>query len=606
MRPRRALVFPIVLSLLGLLGLSGCGQDRGPRLVLLLIVDTLRADRLGCYGYRDIETPHLDRLAETGTLYLQAMTAAPITLPSVSTILTGAYPLQHGVRDNGVFALGESWETLAEKLRAEGFRTGAFVSAAVLSSGQGVDQGFEIYDDDMSAPYVPHHPLMKGMDQRFQGVERRAALTVDRAIAWLEQQPDEDTFLMVHLFDPHLPRDPLPDFRDRYPDRLYDGEVAGVDHEIGRLFERIEETKPGSELLTVFVADHGEGLSDHEEDLHGVLLFEETVRVPLILAGPGIDKGRRIEETVRTADIPATICALLEIPPLSHSVGVPLPGITLPGGETTDARRDRFASLAYLETFRSRLSHGWCELRALRTPRWKLIAGPKLELYDLASDPEERVDLSASMPAVRDSLAMLMDVVALQSLARGRQSAEEHSLSQQEREQLLSLGYVTPGEAAPPQTDSLAIWYFPPEERGPALGLADPRERLGAYNERVRARSYAGAGTTSLARGDLAGAEERFRSALHFDPAQVEAHLGLAEVFERRGQHDRAILVLRHASEQNPEDSTVALTLSRALAARGDSREALVVLQQAIHEGVRSQSLLSLRDSLRAAGPRTD
>jgi len=210
------------------------------------------------------------------------------------------------------------------------------------------------------------------------------------------------------------------------------------------------------------------------------------------------------------------------------------------------------------------------------------------------------------MPAVRDSLAMLMDGVALQSLARGRMSAEEHSLSQQEREQLLSLGYVTPGEAAPPQTDSLAIWYFPPEERGPALGLADPRERLGAYNERVRARSYAGAGTTSLARGDLAGAEERFRSALHFDPAQVEAHLGLAEVFERRGQHDRAILVLRHASEQNPEDSTVALTRSRALAARGVSREALVVLQEEIHEGVRSQSLLSLRDSLRAAGPRTD
>lgn len=602
--PRRFSLL-LLTTLLGL-GLVGCGQDRQPRLVLLLIVDTLRADRLGCYGYAAIETPHLDRLARNGTLYLNAMTAAPVTLPSVATILTGAYPLQHGVRDNGVFALGESWETLPERLRANGFRTGAFVSAAVLSSGQGIDQGFDVYDDDMSAAYESHHPLMEGMQERFQGVERRASLTIDRALAWVTEQPEQDLFLMVHLFDPHLPRDPLPDFRDRYAERLYDGEIAGVDHEVGRLFERLAETRPESELLTVFVADHGEGLLDHEEDLHGVLLFEETVRVPLIVSGAGVEKGLRVDQTVRTADIAATICGLLDLSPPPLSIGSALPGITLPDGQPSQARRDRFDSLAYVESFRSRLSHGWCELRALRTSQWKLIAGPKLELYDLESDPTERTDLSEKLPAVRDSLAALMDMVALQSLERGRERTVEHSLTKEDRERLLSLGYATPGNVTPPQADSLAIWYFPLAERGPVLGLADPRERLGAYNERVRARSYAGAGTTSLTRGDLAGAEERFRSALHFDDTQVEAHLGLAEVFARRGQIDRSILVLRHAAEQNPADSAVVLKLSQMLADRGDSHAALTVLEQAILEGSSAAQLIALRDSLRSANRRTD
>jgi tetratricopeptide (TPR) repeat protein len=229
-----------------------------------------------------------------------------------------------------------------------------------------------------------------------------------------------------------------------------------------------------------------------------------------------------------------------------------------------------------------------------------------MELYDLQADPGERVNLAAQLPAVRDSLSKWMDIAALESLARGRENPVERSLSKEERDQLLSLGYTTPRNVAPPAADSLAIWYFPASQRGPALGLADPRERLEAYNDRVRARSYAEAGSASLSRGDLAGAESYFRSALHFDPAQVEAHLGLSEIFARRGQWNRSILVLRHAAEQNPADSNIVLELSKMLADRGQSQEAITVLERAIHEGSDALRLVSLRDSLRSARRRTD
>ncbi|MCA9726152.1 MAG: sulfatase-like hydrolase/transferase [Candidatus Eisenbacteria bacterium] len=579
----------------------GCGWEERPHLILLVIVDTLRADHLGCYGDRDIETPNIDRLAARGTVYDNAMSAVPVTLPSISTILTGAYPLQHGIRDNGVFALGESWETLPERLATAGFRTAGFVSADVLSHDHGIGQGFETYDDDMSARYETYQPLMKSIEDQLQGVERRAPLTVDKALEWAEEHKNEDAFLLVHLFDPHLPRDPPPEYRDRYPDRLYDGEIAAVDHEIGRLLSGLSQSWPESETLTILMADHGEGLLDHEEEFHGVLLFQETMHVPLIVAGPDVPAGQRIESVVRTADIPATVCGLVGIAPPPHSIGAPLPGLTLSDGTAGESRRGRFDNLAYLETFRARLSHGWCEQRGLRTPRWKLISGATLQLYDLRADPGEKTDLAASQPAVRDSLAALMDAVALQSLEHGREEAVGRTISQEERDRLFSLGYVAPQAVSPPRADSLAIWYFSPEERGVALGLSDPRERLEIYNQTVKARSFTLSGQNALAEGDLAEAERAFRGALHYDAAHVEAHLGLAEVFERNGEADRALLVLRHAAEENPADETIALRLSDALTKRGRRVEALHVLNRALAEGASAVQLRARRDSLRSA-----
>jgi len=533
--------------------------------VLLVVIDTLRADHIGCYGYEAISTPTLDRLAREGTLYENAMTAVPLTLPSVATMLTGAYPLQHGVRDNGPFRLADGWETLAERFHETGFRTGAFVSAHVLANEHGLEQGFEIYDDDLAERYETHHPMMRGMEDRLQGIERRGEKTIDRALEWMRAEPGRDAFVMVHLFDPHLPRDPTPEFRDRYPEQLYDGEIASVDHQIGRLLEGARERWDDSQIVTVVVGDHGEGLFDHEEEFHGVLLFNETMRVPLIFHGPGIERGLRVREVARTIDIAPTICALTSMTPLPRSSGAVLPGISAASGD-----RSSLAHVAYMETLRPRLSHGWCELRGVRIEDWKLIEGPTVELYDLASDPRERTNLADGRPAIRDSLLALMDAAAWRSLGAGRDPATFSASTREDRERLLSLGYVSPAEAPSSLSDSAAIWGFPAHRRGVELGMADPRERLVGHTNRATARSLVMSAKEALRSGHLPAAEESFRAALHYHAESIDAHLGLAEVLERTGRFADALKILVGAEDLAPDDPRV-LAARKELVGRHDS-----------------------------------
>jgi choline-sulfatase len=515
-----------VLALLALLlgaGLADCRGSRPPRLVLLVVIDTLRADHLGCYGYAAIETPVLDRLAREGTLYEQAVTAVPVTLPAIATILTGVYPLQHGIRDNGPYALGDAWTTLAESFRTAGYATGAFVSADVLAKDHRLTQGFDRYDDDLTAPFEVYDPMLVPFRDERQGIERRADATVDRALAWARDQRGRPTFLFVHVFDPHLPRDPVPEFRERYAGRPYDGEIAFTDRELGRLFAGLRESWRAREILTLVVADHGEGLQDHEEEFHGDLLFDETVRVPLILQGPGVGRGLRIGELARTIDIAPTLCALANLPALAASPGAVLPGVSARAARAARAAApaDRPAGrgVACLETFRPRFAHGWCELRGLRTTRWKLIAGPEVELYDIAADPHERRDLAAQEPGVRDSLLAHMEAAARASLALGARGASPVSLTPEALERLRSLGYIGETAAPPAPADSLAIRVYPPAERGPAIGLADPRAAIAAYNRRLMARSYEKAGQLALDRGDPAEARRCFTQAIAADSA---------------------------------------------------------------------------------------
>lgn len=584
-----AVVLLAALAACTVLGACARRPSPVPRLVLLIIIDTLRADRLGCYGYAAIETPVLDRIAREGLLYESATTAVPLTLPSVATLLTGAYPLQHGIRDNGPFALAESWETLPERFRDAGYATAAFVSADVLSRDHGLTQGFDHYDDDLSASYEVYDPQLAPFRDSRQGLERRADATVDRVLAWAAERPGERLLLCVHLFDPHLPRDPVPELRERYPGRPYDGEIAFTDREIGRLQEGLRRHWRPSETLTLVVADHGEGLQDHEEEFHGYLLFEETMRVPLLLSGPGLPKGERRTEPVRTIDVAPTLCALAGLPPLPASRGLPLPGAVPAAPEER---------VAYLETFRPRWEQRWGELRGLRAGRWKLVRGPHDELYDLARDPGERRDLARLEPQRADSLARCMEAEALLALAAGSAPAEALTLSGAQQERLRSLGYLeaahapspaaaTPGPGgSPTHLDTLAIHLYPPAERGAALGLPHPRARLAAYNRRIQARSFEQAGRRALAAGDAPRAAAAFRQAIAADSSFADARLGLAYALDAAGDGEGVLRELRAAWRALPGEPEVAATLATAMENAGLAREARAVLAEARRRGL--------------------
>lgn len=584
-----------------------CNSPR-PRLILLLIVDTMRADHIGCYGYKPIHTPNIDRLAEEGILYDSAVTTVPVTLPSVSTILTGAYPLQHGVRDNGPFQLDDRWTTLAECLHEAGYATGAFVSAAVLSHEHNLSQGFDIYDDDVSANYVPYHPWMITMQEQFQDVERRAQDTIDRALAWWKERHDQDVFLMVHLFDPHLPYDPPPPFRETY-ERFYDGEIAYVDREIGRLLEEIRKHGNSSDAVTILVADHGEGLNDHDEAHHGDLLFEETIRVPLVLHGAGCAPGTRIKELVRTVDIFPTVCALAGTAIPEWCSGEPLPGIKWENNENMSGRSASFkqadsfrqaSEVAYIETFRPRLSRNWCELRGLRTDQWKLIEGPGYELYDLKSDPKELTNAAAKYEAVLDSLVRLMNEVAFASVRRGSHFAAPLELSRQQREKLQSLGYITPAGHRRATNDSLAVWYFPPEERGSVLGLPHPRARLVASVRNNAAVSHYRVAYAALKKNNLEEAERNFLEAIRNKGKFTEAYIGLAEVAKREGRSSQEILQFLHqARDTHPQDPAVVSMLADAFATMGCMEDACEVVDEAISDGNKDPKLIDRRTILR-------
>ena len=277
-----------------------CGRQP-PLNVLLITLDTTRADHLGCYGYDAIETPNIDRLAAEGTLYERCYTPVPITLPSHLSILTGTYPVFHGVRENAGFYVADELDTLAEILNREGYATAAFVGAFPLDSQTGLDQGFELYDDNYpSSLEEGQHPSLRGAFD-----ERPAAEVVQPAIAWIDQRGAAPFFLWTHFFDPHQPQIPPSPYRERYADALYDGEIASVDEAIGRLLTRIAERGFLDRTLVVVTADHGEGLGDHGELTHALLLHSSTVRVPLIVRDPRGPAGERVSRSGRHRRHPA-------------------------------------------------------------------------------------------------------------------------------------------------------------------------------------------------------------------------------------------------------------------------------------------------------------
>lgn len=361
---------------------AGCGgEGPRPRNLVLISLDTVRADHIGAYGRAGAGTPVVDALARGGVRFSDAMAPAPLTLPSHATIFTGADPLRHGVRHNRLFTLSDRALTLAERMAAAGFRTGAFTGSVVLAERTGLGQGFERYSS----------PRPGGAPGLFFLGERPATEVNRDAIAWLEEIGDAPFLLFVHYMEAHAPYEPPEPARSQHPGDAYQGEVATADRALGELLGWLKQRGRLADTLTMVVADHGEALREHGEVTHGIFVYQSTLHVPFVAAGPGIPPDRVIEEPVGLVDVTPTVLDAfgLEVPPDLDGRSL-WPVMTGTGPAPVRP--------LYAESFAPRYDFGWSELRALRSGPYKVIAAPRPELYALASDPDETHDRADEEP----------------------------------------------------------------------------------------------------------------------------------------------------------------------------------------------------------------
>jgi choline-sulfatase len=499
------------------------GLRRGARPnVLLISIDTLRADHLGSYGYAAAQTPSLDALASRGLRFAQATTVAPLTLPAHASLMTGTFPGYHGVRDNGGFYLADDQVTLAESLRARGYRTGGFVAAFVLDGRWGIGQGFDRYFDDFD---LSKYKVDAGLD----AVQRPGHEVVDKAIEWLDQDARRPFFAWVHLYEPHAPYDPPDVMRVRFPPTMsgaYDAEIATADLQVGRLLAHLAADRRLDDTLVVVLGDHGESLGE----------YDATVRIPLIVAGPGV-AARVISDQVRIVDVMPTILERLhvEIPPSVQGKSLlPL------------ARGERLDLVALSETWYPRHHYGWSELTAIRDGRYQFIAAPRRELYDTQTDPGETHNLAESNPARADALDRALRGFVAQTSAQ-RAPAAPRPVDPAVEERLRALGYV--GASISPR----ALENRP---RG------DPKDKIALYNLLKEA------GLDSI-EGRLDDGISKVRRALAADPEIVEAHTMLGNMHAKAGRHDQAIAAYQKALELDPENLGTAFNLALAFKAAG-------------------------------------
>jgi len=515
----------------------GRSVQRDPGLsVLLVTVDTLRADALGAYGQAGAATPWIDRLAREGVRFERAHAHNVVTLPSHANILSGRYPFGHGIRDNSGFRFPAGTPTLASILKAAGWRTGAFVSAFPLDSRFGLDEGFEAYDDRLGGREIRTAFLIP---------QRAGTATVDAALAWQGAHRAERTFTFVHVYEPHFPYDPPEPFATRFRGREYQGEVAAADAALERLLRPILEQGARSRTLVVFTADHGEGLGDHGELTHGIFAYESTLHVPLVLYAPGLLVPGVVKAPVRHVDLLPTILDALGIEPPADLPGRSL--LPLASGDEKDV-----APRSYFEALSPSLNQGWAPLHGLIDGALKLVDLPLPELYDLDADPGERRNLAATRAADLDRMNGLL---ATQRKAdRGPERIPEDAAT---LEKLHALGYVAGGNA-------------PKKERYTA---EDDPKRLIDIDVRNRdvIRLYR--------EGDIAAATALCEENIRRRPNMPMAYQHLAYLKRAQGDLPAAIAAARQAFEMQPLSAESVALYTVYLTEAGRAKEAADVLE---------------------------
>ncbi len=600
--------------LLAIFGEAALAADTSTTNLVLITIDTLRADYLSCNGSSKVKTPRLDRLAREGVNFTRARSPVPLTLPAHASIFTGNYPPTHGVRDNSGYRLPDRELSLAEVLRDYGYHTAAFVGSFALDRRYGLAQGFDFYDNHVWSDVAELETLE---------AERPAEEVLAAFLEWLGRLEGERPFFAwVHFYDPHAPYEPPEPYRSLYPRDLYAGEVAYTDAVLGKMVDELSKRGDLSATLLAVVGDHGEGLGEHGEMTHSLLIYNSTLHVPMLLRGPGLEPaGRVVPDLVRIIDLAPTLLDYLDLSP-AHGEGVSLRSLIerdqpdVPLGE---------GMVAYSESLYPQVKLGWSALRGLETRDYRIIMAPRPELYDLRADPGETANLLAVEPGVyREIKRQLVEL--LQGFAEPGDAAAP-SLDSDELDMLRRLGYLSGSDTAGERADSsidpkdhLDLWhrlqlsvvqFAAGKYRAAAdtliavlaqdpgmliaydyLGtcyqkLSQPARAEATYREAINrglesARIHHELGRILLMRMDPVAAESELRIALELDPRRVAAHYDLAQALRATGDLTAAVEEYRVALEINPDYLWAWSSLGITLASMKKQHEALVAFRRVV------------------------
>lgn len=539
---RRAAQCGLLLCCVALLPFPGWPQtqrtaSRGKPNVVLITIDTLRADHLGCYGYSKIQTPTLDGLARDGILFENAVSQVPLTWPSHTVILTGTYPFQNGVQDFTNQPLDGRFRSVAQAFQQNGYVTGAVVSSFVLDRSWGLARGFDYYDDAFS----PKEFLTKDPGL----VDRKAGASVSDAIRWLtanwqEKTPRRPFFLWLHLYDPHSPYDPPEPYHTQYQSHLYDGEIAYADHELGRLIAWMKSNQIYGQSVIVALSDHGESLGEHGEREHGFFIYNSTVHIPLIVKPPA-GSGIRPETIASPVETVAVAPTLLQLAGVSDVIEKQFSTPALPEKQPSAAQAN--ARPAYSETFYPFSSFGWSPLHAIEIGHYRYIEAPRPELYDEATDPGETHNLigqqTATAAVLKQKLQSLVETNPFKPAA-----GPGVALTPEAQEKLRALGYVA--------------YRSPVSSEALAAGLPDPKDKLREFNNILAAAD-------ALKLGDVEKGKSLLAEVREADPKLYIVGFMLGENALRRKDWQEAATELQKCLEINPNFDQAMDGLARAL-----------------------------------------
>jgi arylsulfatase A-like enzyme len=525
--------------------------DDGALNVVLITLDTTRADALGSYGQKRPITPNLDRLAAEGTQFLQSVSSTPSTLPSHSTILTGRYPFVHGVRSNAGYVLSDENTTLAEVLSADGYGTFAEIAAPVIGAHTQLNQGFDRYRDfefdDIEFKTI-HVRDIDGEERTVEVDEREADDITRFGLRTLKENRSKKFFLWLHYFDAHAPYSPPGRFYETSSESAYHGEIQYVDEQIGLILKQIEGLGLRERTLVVVTADHGEAMGEHDEKTHVYFVYDSTIRVPLLFWGAKVPAGLKVESLVRTVDITPTILDMLDLPPLEGVQGTSL--LPLMNGESLD-----LDLVGYGASIEPHTIFGTSILRFVRKGRWKYIHKVNPELFDLAKDPGELENLSADNPEIIEDLRA--ELSTLIEEAPERASGARTAIDTATAAQLEALGYIA---AAPAEAldDELALLE---------VSGVDPRTLTDDMVLLARAEG------SKLVENYEASAE-KYRKVIGRNPDSVPLLMRFNYVLGRLGEDDERFEILTRVIELAPETAPAYSHLAQIVFQRGDPEEA--------------------------------
>jgi arylsulfatase A-like enzyme/Flp pilus assembly protein TadD len=559
-------------------GKSGPTRKATPPNLILITLDTTRADRMGFLGSKRGLTPNLDALAQQSVTFTRAYAQVPLTTPSHAALLTGTYPQFNHLEDLGQ-PLRKDLPFLPELLHQHGYQTAAFIGANILDPKSGAaigfDRGFDRYDSDF-------HDPQPGED-RYHSMERRAGDVADRALHWLSQHQKGPFFIWLHFFDPHDPYDPPPPFLERYAAAPYDGEIAYTDSVVGTLMETLRQRGLYQDSVIAIAADHGEAFGEHGEERHGMFLYDETVHVPMLLKLPAQKfAGTRIDPRVALVDIAPSLLQAAGIPAPATMQGQSLfpllaPAQTSPGQKEKeqDKNNEKVSDRAvYSESNYAHLNFGASELRSWRAGKYLYVQAPRRELYDLPLDPEALKNLSSSAKAVADTLdTQLSRFVVKTSSAR----VENAKLDPRVAEKLHALGYMASDRSPTQDSQQAAI---------------DPKDRIEVANLYHRALAR-------LEEGQYAQAITELRELATRDPDVAGVNFDLGSALVHQGLYEEALPLLRKAAEKWPDSASPHYQLGLALGDLGQLEAALKEMQAAVVRQPNSANLHFLVATLR-------